>query len=533
MQDKMRDSNDTKILKKSRGIGFAMLASRILGVIRDAVIAMLFGAGFYSDAFFLTFRIPDFMRKSFSDGVLSISFVPVFTEYITEKGRTEAFAMARSAFFLTAFVSGLIVAAGIVSAPAVLKMTGAGTGVESCEFDLIVRLMRIMMPYLFCIFLMAVCMGIMNGLGSFTPSALAPVILNLVIIFSGFALSPFFDPPVLALAVGVLAGGILQLAWQMFFAGASGFVFWRSLKLFYPGNLVHPGAVKAAKMFFPAVIGASSYQINLLVVTMMAATLLSGSVSYLYYADRLVQFPLALFTVSVSIVLLPELAKTIASEKEKAACDLFKTGGMLVLFITIPSMAGLLVLREPVVSLLFCRGAFGAAAVKETSETLVYLIFGLWAFAGTRLFVTLFYAFSNVKIPFRAGVAAVAVNLVLSFCLINVMGHKGLAMAVSFAAMANFFFLFASALPRLKKEIVQTLFWSGFRALVFSGIMYAAVNLMFFSVLEQGGPDNGGLFAKVVICVFLGVFVYLGCALVVQTPEIKILKNLIHRKKEN
>ncbi|MEA1968312.1 MAG: murein biosynthesis integral membrane protein MurJ [Thermodesulfobacteriota bacterium] len=517
------------MVKKSGGVGTATLVSRILGFVRDAVIAMMFGATFYSDAFFVAFRIPDILRKFFSDGVMGISFVPVFTGYLYKQGKQEAFAMARSAFFLISFFAGFVVIAGIVFAPLVVKFIAPGFSPDSYEFALIVLLSRIMMPYIFCISLMALCMGILNSMGHFTAPAAAPIIMNLVVIFFGLVVSPFCKLPVAALSFGVVTGGVLQLAWQLHFVIVCG------VNFFKKSIIVHPGAIRAGKMLIPSITGASAYQINLLITTVMASTLCEGSISYIYYADRLVQFPLALFAVSISTVLLPELSKKVLSENINEASRLFVQGVKLVMFITIPSMAGLALLREPIVTLLFCQGAFDPAAVKETGSTLLFFTSGLWAFAGTRLFVTLFYAFSDVKTPFKAGVAAIGANMFFSFFLIKSMGHQGLALSISIAAIINFLLLLVSALSILSSNLWKTILLSGCRTLFLSGIMYLVVDFTASSIMGMAGmgvygEDKVILLAKAALCVLVGILVYAGSSMVMKNPEMKIIKTMVIEK---
>jgi len=513
----------TTLLKGAGTVGTATLVSRILGFVRDAVIAMLLGAGFYSDAFFVAFRIPNLLRKFFSDGVLSISFVPVFTRYLKEKGKTAAFEMARSAFFIVSLIAALAVIAGIVSAPLIVRVLAPGFGAASSKFALTVVLTKLMMPYVFCLSLTALCMGILNSMGHFAAPAAAPVVLNVTIILFAAVVSPFFDMPVTGLALGVTAGGVLQLALQVPFLAS------RGISVFKKAALLHPGAVRAGRRLIPGIIGAAGYQINILVSTFMASGLSEGSISYIYYADRLVQFPLALFAVSVSIVLLPELSRKAVSKNSEDASALFAKGIQLVFFITIPAMAGLVALREPVVSLLFQQGAFDYTAVKETASALLFFSVGLWAFSGTRLFVTLFYAFSDVDTPFKAGLAAIAVNLVLSGFLMKSMGHGGLALSISAASMVNFFILVIGARAYLSASLWKDIIICACRSVFISVIMYFTVCFAasFLSVGEA--TDKLMVCVGVAACVVTGIAVYAGLFGAIKSPEVELIKKMLHR----
>ncbi|MBF0204196.1 MAG: hypothetical protein HQK67_07745 [Desulfamplus sp.] len=283
----MLQQSDKKMIKDAGIVGTLTVSSRILGFVRDSIIAMFLGAGIYSDAFFTAFRIPDLFRKLFSDGVLSISFIPIFTQILTRKSRKDAFDMARSALFLTAIVGVIALLFFIIL-----------TNFLFIESDLTIKLSNIMMPYVLSICIMSIFMGVLNSMGHFGAPAAAPILLNLTIIFSVTLFSPLSDQPAVIIAWGVTAGGILQLAVQIPFILKKGFKFRGQITLF------HPDTMRAFKMMLPALAGTGHYQINMLVATIMASSMTStfaqGSVSYLYYADRLVQFPLGLFTFSVS-----------------------------------------------------------------------------------------------------------------------------------------------------------------------------------------------------------------------------------------
>jgi len=299
--------SDVKIMKSAGIIGMATLGSRILGFVRDASVAMILGAGLYSDAFFAAFRIPDLFRKFFSDGALSISFIPLFTDLMIRSGESDAFDMARSVLCWISFAGVFLL----------MLMSGGIYLLEyfSPEFfhlspgvTLTLLLSKIMMPYVICVSLMAVLMGILNSMGHFAAPAMAPIMFNVVIIFVALAVSPHFEQPALPMAWGVMVGGIAQLALQIPFLLGKGFTF-RG-----PFSLFNSTAVKSFKMMLPAMVGIAAYQINLFVCTCMASFLPEGSISYLYYADRLVQFPLALFTVSISTSLFPELARPLTEK---------------------------------------------------------------------------------------------------------------------------------------------------------------------------------------------------------------------------
>ena len=522
MRKQISDISGT-LFKVTGVIGTATFMSRILGFIRDAVIAMMFGAGLYSDLFFLCFRIPNLLRKLFSEGVMSISFIPVYTECLTKQGEKTAFDMARSAFFLISVFVSLFVIAGIIFAPFIVQFIVPGVTPGSYKFALIVLLSRIMMPYILCVSLLALCMGILNSMGRFAAPAAAPLVLNIIIIAFALIVSPRLDIPVAGLAMGVTAGGVLQLVLQIPFIAGTG------IRLFKKAALFHPKAVMAGKRLIPAMIGASGFQINMLVSTIMASRLSIGSISYLYYADRLVQFPLALFAFSASIALFPELSKKAASGKTINTSEQFTMGINLVFFITIPSMAGLIALRRPIVSLLFQYGAFNGTAVNRTAQALVFLGAGLWAFAGTRLFVTLFHAFSNIKTPFTAGLAAIFSNIVLSFLFMKHMGYQGLALSISTSSAINFFILLKYASLYLESSMFRKIAASVCKSALASCPVYGAV--WFASSFITPGENAGKaiVLCSVTGCVFLGITVYTGSCALMGSTELQTIKNMIKK----
>ena len=508
-----------KIFKNAGSVSVLTLASRIFGVLRDALIAMIFGASFSSDAFFIAFRPFDLLRKMFSDGILSISFIPVFLGYLEKGRKDQAIVMFLSGLFLLSVGGILLVFMGIVFAPVLVKIIAPGFAGGSYTYSLTVILLKIMLPYLLTILGLALCMGVLNSLGNFCIPAATPIVLNLVVILVTFFASSYFDPPIIGLALGVVLGGMAQLAFQIPFLVHHGMI---NFSCF---TWIHPGVIKVGKIMIPCMVGAASYQINVMIAGLFASKLSQGSVSFLYYADRLVQFPLALFAVSFSTVLLPSLSRKAAMGKQAEISTAFTKGASLVFFVTIPAMAGLMALASPIVSLLFKQGAFDAAAVHATSTCLFYLVLGLWACTGTRLFVTLHYALSSFRLPFIAGLISIGVNLVLCFFLMEPLGFKGLALSVSISAMAGFVVLFMD----MPKTISRTsLIVSACRPVFISVIMFFFVRFAAgFLLTEEYGKM--GLGAGIFACILLGVFFFLLAGIFTASPEIKMIKEMLKK----
>jgi len=510
------------MLKKTFLISILTFLSRILGVVRDSLIAVCFGASFQSDAFFIAFRPFDLARKLFSEGILSISFIPVFSETLEKKGRSQAAALVFSFFFFFSIVGILIVLSGIFFAPLLIKIIAPGFIGHSYQYGLTLILLKIMLPYVFFILITALCIGVLNAFGKFGIPAVAPLVFNLTVIMFTLFISKRFNVPVIGLAIGVTAGGILQLVIQIPLMIRLGM-----LKISF-SRLFHPGVLKIAKIMIPSMIGAASYHINIMVASFFTSRLDEGSVSFVYYADRLVQFPLALFAVSVATVLLPEISKKNVLGQLDEIGELFSQGVKLVFFITIPAMAGLMALNEPIIGVLFGYGAFHAAAVQKTAGCLFFLAIGLWAFTGVRLFVTLYYSLMNISIPFYSGIITIGLNLILCPILMNLSGLNGIVLSVSISAVAGFVFLFINIPGTMhirKKEIIV----SACRSFFVSVIMYLLVRQTAEIVLPLLS-SRVGVVSGVTGCICIGMISYLGIHQAMSSPELAIIKKGIRKK---
>jgi len=514
--------NEKKQFTKAAGIiGAFTLASRILGFVRDMVIAWFFGAGLLSDAFFVAFRLPNLFRRLFGEGSLTIAFIPVFSEHISKYGKEEAFQMAKSAVRMLSVILVIITIIGIIAAPGIVALIAPGfTG---AKFSTTVLLTRIMFPYIFFICLVALSMGILNVLGHFAAPALAPVLLNLAMIAAVLFISPNLPDPIIGLAIGVIIGGILQLLLQLPFLIQKGFYFWQK------ADFYHPGLKKIGRLMLPAVFGAAVYQINILIGTLLASFLAEGSVSYLYYADRLVQFPLGLFAISMSVAILPSLSRQAESRDMRALADTFAYAVKLIFFITIPAMTGLIVLRHPIVALLFERGAFDPISSALTADALLYFSIGLWAFSAVRIVVTTFYALQDTKTPVKMAVISVFANIVLSLILMGPLAHAGLALAASLASMLNFILLILALRKKLGalgwKKIIESIAKSVICSLVMG------LSLQAF-VCFKTTADTSSSFDRLWVVsagVTIGIFVYGLTAYILKCRELRDILKIVKR----
>jgi putative peptidoglycan lipid II flippase len=517
-------SDNARVTRAAGVVGTATLASRLLGYLRDMVIASFFGAGFASDAFIAAFRIPNLLRRLLGEGSLSIAFIPVFSDVLIHQGRTEAFRLAASCFRLLAAALILITLMGVWFTPALVYGVAYGFTDDPQKFELCVHLTRIMIPYVLFIGLVALCMGILNVLGHFAAPALAPTLLNLsmigaVLLFSW--LSPSQVTRVTGLAVGVLAGGILQLGLQLPFLLKKGVRFraW--------GPWWHPAMKAILLLMGPSLFGAAVYQINSLILCLLGSFLPQGSISYLYFADRLVQFPLGIFAIAMATAVMPTLAQQSSTGQSEQFRETFSHALRMVFFIMLPCMAGLIVLRQPIVALLFQRGAFDSEATHLTASALLYYGIGLWAFAAVRIVLYAFYALKDTWTPVKIAVVSIVANTILGLSFMGAMQHDGLALALSLSSMLNLGLLTAALRKKMGAIGWRSIAWSVSRSALCAGLMAVSVWTV-DSALGAVHPATAlELMLRLLICIFAGVAVYGILAWVLRLPEIKAIKPLV------
>jgi putative peptidoglycan lipid II flippase len=447
--------------------------------------------------------------------------VPVFSECLNRQGRSEADHLATSAFRLLFLLLLAITAIGVLWAPQIVHLLAYGWSGDPQKLALCVQLTRIMLPYAVFIGLTALCMAILNVLDHFAAPAAAPVFLNIAMISACLGASFFTQDTLLLvqwLAVGVLAGGILQLGLQIPFLVQRRIVVWRSIRLW------HPALKKVARFLLPVLFGTAVYQINSIVIKFLASLLTQGSVSYLYYADRLVQFPIGIFGLAAATAVLPALARNASLKQWNALRETFGQAIRLVLFVSLPAMVGLIVLREPLVALLFQRGAFDFQATRLTADALLYYAVGLWAVSIVRIVLNTFYALQQVWVPTLIGAFCVAANMVLGLALMGPMQHNGLALALSLASMLNLFFLVLALRRRLGflgwRPIVRSAWASAFcSAVMGAGVLW--LSRVVLPSIEHGTAIQ--LLIGLLVCIMVGMALYGILAYMLRLPELKTL----------
>ncbi len=439
-------SADTGVMARSAGaVSVAVMCSRVLGLVREQVFAALFGAGFAYDAFVVAFRIPNLLRDLFGEGALSAAFVTVFTEYDTRRGREATWRLANNVLAVVAVVLGLITLAGIFSAEGLVRLLAPDFGLVAGKVALTARLTAIMFPFLLFVSLSAVVMGILNAKGRFFVPALASSFFNLGSIAGGVSLAlilPRFGLPAIAgMAVGTLVGGALQLAWQLPALSRVGFAFRPRI------DLADPGLRRILRLMGPAVVGLSATQVNIFVNTYFAASCEQGSVSWLNYAFRLVQFPIGVFGVALAVAATPVFARHAAQGDMVAMRRSLASSLVMVACLTVPAATGLALLARPIVALIFEHGAFTPVDTARTAAALVCYSLGLAAYAGVKVVVPAFYALDDTRYPVLASFFAVAANITIILLAIGSLQYRAVALSTS-AAMTASFLLLAVVLHR-------------------------------------------------------------------------------------
>lgn len=419
------------LLKAAASVSAMTLLSRLTGFARDVILAFGFGAGAAMDAFVVAFRIPNLLRRLFAEGAFSQAFVPVLGEYRETRGDEETRALAGRVLGVLSVALLIATALGVVAAPAIVYLSAAGFAADAEKFGLTVAMLRICFPYILFISLVSFAAGILHTWGHFKSPAFTPVLLNLAFIGCALWLAPRLEEPILALAWAVFIGGVLQLAFQIPFLREVGMLVrprWE------PGD---EGVRRILKLMGLAALGVSVAQISLLINTHIASWLQDGSVSWLYYADRLMEFPSALLGVAIGTVLLPSLIKRHQGNDAEGYSRLLDWGLRLTLLLSAPAALGLAMLGVPLIATLFGHGAFGREDVLMTRLALAAYALGLTGIILVKVLAPGFYARQNIRTPVKVALATLAVTQAANVALVPWLGHAGLAAAISLGACFN------------------------------------------------------------------------------------------------
>ncbi len=472
------------LLRSTAVVSAMTLLSRVLGLVRDVVFARYFGAGPVMDAFFVAFKLPNIFRRFFAEGAFSQSFVPVFAEYDETRSREEVQALADRVAGTLGLILFVFTAVGVIAAPLLIGVAGMGwllnPSADSTEkYDLAVSMLRFTFPYLMFISLTALAGAILNTYQRFAAAAFAPVLLNIVLIGFAAFVAPAFSQPGIVLAAGVFVAGVVQLAFMVPSLARARMLprpkwGWRD-----------SGVQRIIRLMLPAIFGSSIAQINILFDTLLASFLITGSISWLYYSDRLMEFPLGVFGVALATVILPNLSREHATESRERFSRMLDWALRLVVLIASPAAVGLFVLAGPVLTTIFFGGRFGSGDVEMASLSLMAYSLGLIGFILVKVLVPGYFARQDTKTPVKIGIIALTVNMALNVLIVvpwSQMGmpgpHAGLAIATSLSAFLNAGLLYRGL--RRDRVIVHGPGWGRFIARVILACAVMAMLLMSF-----------------------------------------------------
>lgn len=433
-----RDSQRS-LVKSMSIISLGTLSSRILGFVRDIIIAKFLGTGMKADAFFVAFRIPNLLRELVGEGASNAAVVPVFSEYVHKEDKEELSRLMSIVLTLAAVSLTVMTLLGIFLTPWIVKIMAPGFLADPEKYSLTVFLTQLMFPYLVLIGLTAYSMGILYSLRSFTAPAFAPCLLNVALIASVFVVVLMKGEVVYGLSVGVLAGGVLQLMMQTRALAKKG------MKFVFPKTFNHPGLIKIGQLLFPRMLGAGVYELNIFVDTFcasLASVVGVGGISAIYYANRLVQFPMGIVGVAFASAALPTFSSLVVTKDLQKLKETVLFAVENILFVMFPCSILLMILSAPVVKLLFQRGEFTAYSTGITSTALLFYSVGLFGFGATKILVSVFYAFQDTKTPVKVGAVCLLINASLNFILMYPLKVGGIALASSIAGITNFIILF-------------------------------------------------------------------------------------------
>jgi putative peptidoglycan lipid II flippase len=527
-----------KLIKSGLIVSVITLISLVLGLVRDVVIANVMGAGAMADVFLLANKIPNFLRRLFAEGAFAQAFVPVLSEYqvkdeqdAREKGKENNHEQTRLLIAQVSGTLGVIVSIvtlfGMIASPVIVMLFGTGWFIDWLndapggeKFNLASNLLSITFPYLWFISFAALTGAVLNTMGRFAVGAFTPVLLNIAIIGMAIFGSPYTESPAHALAWGVFLGGLIQFLFQIPF-------------MYKAGMLVKPqwawkskGVTKIRKLIVPALFGVSVTQINLLLDTVIASFLITGSISWLYYADRLLEFPLGLFGIGIATVILPSLAKLHSKNSPTEFSATLDWGIRVISLFGWPALAGLMVLAQPIIMILFMRGEFDQETVLQVSMALFAYLSGLLSFMFIKILAPGYYARQDTKTPVKIGIIAMVANMVFNLILAPFIGYVGLALATSLSATLNAWLLYRGLKASGVYELSgKTLFFIG--KLVLSAAVMALVVYqlsidyevrLVMSFVEQE--------QQLSLCIGLGVISYLAMIILlgIRLNDFKVIK---------
>lgn len=514
------------LAKSATVVSTATLFSRILGFARDIIIATLFGTALPAQAFVVAFRIPNLLRDLVGEGATNAAFVPVLSEYLVKRTRQEYWELARVIFNLLIIILAVITILGIIFAPLIVKVIAPGFISDPLKLQLTINLTRIMFPYIMLIGLTAFAIGVLNSFKSFALPALGPAMLNISLILCIVLL--YRKLGVISLAVGVLVGGIAQLSLQL------PALYHKGLRLKGKIRLFHPAAKKIARLLLPRALGSCVYQINVFVDTILASLAFivgEGAVPALYYANRIIQFPLGLFGIAMATAVLPTMSAQAASRDIAQLRRTVSFSLRSVFLITVPAAIGIMVLARPIVQILFERGQFGRYSTDITSYALFFYAIGLFAYGGIKILVSSFYSLQDTATPVKVASFSLVINVVLNLILMWKLKIGGLALATALSATVNFAVLFLLLRKKIG-DLEEKRIISSFLRILCAAIVMGISCLLLYKA-SRGLIESQLIYNRLfglLIPISGGILVYIISALLLKVEEMRTLLKWILKR---
>lgn len=513
-------TKNREIVRNLSVVSFFTLISRILGLLRDICIAYFFGAGEATDAFFVAFRIPNLFRRLFGEGGITASFIPVYSGSLVDKDEEGAADLLKTVFTVLFFILLILSAIGFLFSFLFVAVTAPGFLHKPLELRLAVILTRAMFPYILFIGLSAFFAGILNVHKAYAPGAIYPIILNIMFIVAAVFIRPFFHPQIYALAAGVMLGGFFQLLSQLYYIRK------KKIKLGFKLDLKNPGVRSVFRLLTPSLFGMAVIQLNLLFDTLLASFLPSGSISYLYYGDRLYQFPLGVFAIAMQTAIFPVLSASFAKKDVGEVGEAFNFASMLMFFIIIPASIGLIILRGDLSTLIYRHGIFNASDAEKTAGVLMYFTLGLWASAMLKTVVPVFYSMKDTATPVKAAVISLFINIIAAVILMKPMGVFGLALASSLSLIFNYLYLL-NKLRRSAGIFLRPRFFASLAKTIAAGLgMAVPVQLAAMSCHKY----HYGLTVSVITSVAAGGLAFFIISFFLRNEPLNSIKEFVIRK---
>jgi putative peptidoglycan lipid II flippase len=510
------------LFKSALTVGSFTLVSRILGYIRDILIATFLGASQFADAFFVAFRLPNFFRQLSAEGAFNAAFVPLFSHKLTADGKEKALSFARRVLFFMIIALIIVTIVVEIFMEPIITVLAPGFLKYPEKFEITVYFARIVFPYLIFISITALFSGVMNSFGKFAAAAIVPSLLNISMIACLVLLTPYFPSAAHVLVIAVVIGGIIQLLWIVAAACRE------KIHILPERPSGDPDVILLLKRMVPGIIGGGVTQINLWINTVLATTV-SGAVSYLYYADRLVQFPLAIIGTAMGTALLPTLSKHIKNKDFSTFKETQNRALEVVLLLTIPATFALLSIAPEIIHIMFERGAFGPVETQQTSNALRAYALGLPAFVMVKIFVTTFFSNGDTKTPVKIALCSLIFSVAVSLILLPIYKHVGLAIATSLGSWINTLLLIFIAYRRDLYQFNGALYWRLLKVTIVAIAMAATVY-----ALSQNAAEllHGTLATKIIVflgIILTGIVVFFLGILGTRTYRLAALKTLLQK----